>query len=408
MIASLYVHIPFCEKKCDYCDFFSVPIARFSESEKTNILRDYTDSVLNEIAFYVKKYKITEWKTIYAGGGTPSKLSPELLEKLIKGAIDSLQNDYSEKKICQEITVEINPSDVTSDLIFSLKKAKVNRVSLGIQSLSDKAIESVHRNCRFENIMRALEIIQNSWNGKLSVDFIAGLPNQTYKSFEAQFSVLDKYPKIDHVSLYSLCVEEKTPLYGVIQNGIIKYNSQKTDKMWISGRNILEKKGFFQYEVSNFAKVGFESQHNLAYWNLENYIGCGAGAVGTIYGNRENPQGLRLTNTFSIEKYIDFWRNKKTEIAENEIPREIEILDSATQSFEYLMTGFRKLSGVSSADYKKRFASDIENRIGVFGGVFSEWKKNGLACEKKCGGDVKYFLNKRGIILLNRFLESLL
>ena len=404
MKASLYIHIPFCKKKCDYCDFFSIGEA--DRLGKCNDLSDsYVASLVKEAGIYAKFYGISEWSTVYVGGGTPSLLSPTQISFLFTGL----------KKIAPfeenaEVTFEANPDDVCEKFLSACKSAGVNRLSMGIQALDDKALGGVNRGSSVKVITNALECLKKHWNGRLSVDFIAGLPFHTYASFKNQFEILKKYPKIDHVSLYTLMVEENTPLWKKIEDGKINHSYEKADKMWLMGRNILEKLGFEHYEVSSFARKGFESRHNQAYWTQKSYVGVGAGATGTIY-DFENGKALRWTNTLSIPAYT---QGIEKCLSENGNPsflkRNVENIEEETLEFEFLMLGFRRRKGVSSSDYEHRFKKSLEKRIGAESesGVFSTWKKNRLAKEKKSKEGKTYSLNRRGILLLNRFLEELL
>lgn len=396
MEISLYVHVPFCRQKCDYCDFFSIPSNRascFCPDE------EYVRSVLNEIRFYVKKYSVSRWKTVYIGGGTPSQLGAKLLFELVSG-IKSAVSD----KTADEFTVEMNPEDLTEDILNSAQKAGVDRISTGIQVLDQKALDSVNRHCPLQTAISSLELLQKKWKKKLSVDFIAGLPGQTYSSFKKQFETVFNFKNIDHISLYSLTLEENTPLYKKIESGKIKWSQQKTDRMWILGRKILKENGFIQYEVSNFARTGAESLHNKVYWHLENYIGCGSGACGSVYGEVSE----RWTNTCSIKNYENFWLDFNPESEIPESIRQVEKIDLQTQEFEWIMMGFRLLEGVCSEEFKKRFGKSLEERIGVKDGLFFEWSKKHLARSYKKDGKTFYALNERGLMLLNLFLESLL
>lgn len=396
MEISLYVHVPFCRQKCDYCDFFSIPSNRAScvcPDEK------YVRSVLNEIRFYVKKYSVSRWKTVYIGGGTPSQLGAKLLFELVSG-IKSAVSD----KTADEFTVEMNPEDLAEDILDSAQKAGVDRISTGIQALDQKALDSVNRHCLLQTAISSLELLQKKWKKKLSVDFIAGLPGQTYSSFKKQFETVFNFKNIDHISLYSLTLEENTPLYKKIESGKIKWSQQKTDRMWILGRKILKENGFIQYEVSNFARTGAESLHNKVYWHLENYIGCGSGACGSVYGEVSE----RWTNTCSIKNYENFWLDFNPESEIPESVRQVEKIDLQTQEFEWIMMGFRLLEGVCSEEFKKRFGKSLEERIGVKDGLFFEWSKKHLARSYKKDGKTFYALNERGLMLLNLFLESLL
>lgn len=396
MEISLYVHVPFCRQKCDYCDFFSIPSNRASCVCPDE---EYVRSLLNEIRFYVKKYSVSRWKTVYIGGGTPSQLGAKLLFELVSG-IKSAVSD----KTADEFTVEMNPEDLTEDILDSAQKAGVDRISTGIQALDQKALDSVNRHCPLQTAISSLELLQKKWKKKLSVDFIAGLPGQTYSSFKKQFETVFNFKNIDHISLYSLTLEENTPLYKKIESGKIKWSQQKTDRMWILGRKILKENGFIQYEVSNFARPGAESLHNKVYWHLENYIGCGSGACGSVYGEVSE----RWTNTCSIKNYENFWLDFNPESEIPESIRQVEKIDLQTQEFEWLMMGFRLLEGVCSEEFKKRFGKSLEERIGVKDGLFFEWSKKHLARSYKKDGKTFYALNERGLMLLNLFLESLL
>lgn len=396
MEISLYVHVPFCRQKCDYCDFFSIPSNRASCVCPDE---EYVRSVLNEIRFYVKKYSVSRWKTVYIGGGTPSQLGAKLLFELVSG-IKSAVSD----KTADEFTVEMNPEDLAEDILDSAQKAGVDRISTGIQALDQKALDSVNRHCPLQTAISSLELLQKKWKKKLSVDFIAGLPGQTYSSFKKQFETVFNFKNIDHISLYSLTLEENTPLYKKIESGKIKWSQQKTDRMWILGRKILKENGFIQYEVSNFARTGAESLHNKVYWHLENYIGCGSGACGSVYGEVSE----RWTNTCSIKNYENFWLDFNPESEIPESVRQVEKIDLQTQEFEWLMMGFRLLEGVCSEEFKKRFGKSLEERIGVKDGLFFEWSKKHLARSYKKDGKTFYALNERGLMFLNLFLESLL
>ncbi|MDY3707623.1 MAG: radical SAM family heme chaperone HemW [Treponema berlinense] len=396
MEISLYVHVPFCRQKCDYCDFFSIPSNRASCVCPDE---EYVRSVLNEIRFYVKKYSVSRWKTVYIGGGTPSQLGAKLLFELVSG-IKSAVSD----KTADEFTVEMNPEDLTEDILDSAQKAGVDRISTGIQALDQKALDSVNRHCPLQTAISSLELLQKKWKKKLSVDFIAGIPGQTCSSFKKQFETVFNFKNIDHISLYSLTLEENTPLYKKIESGKIKWSQQKTDRMWILGRKILKENGFIQYEVSNFARTGAESLHNKVYWHLENYIGCGSGACGSVYGEVSE----RWTNTCSIKNYENFWLDFNPESEIPESIRQVEKIDLQTQEFEWIMMGFRLLEGVCSEEFKKRFGKSLEERIGVKDGLFFEWSKKHLARSYKKDGKTFYALNERGLMLLNLFLESLL
>lgn len=403
MSVSLYIHIPFCVSKCAYCDFFS----------KTDLssIDLYVDSLVNEIKFRLKNSD-QKIKTIYIGGGTPSLLTIQQLLK-IQNAIESVCNFESDL----EFTIEVNPDDIDEDYIDKLKKSKINRISCGIQSMSNKVLEFSNRRSRKEQNLTALSLLQNTWNKNFSIDLICGLPEETEQSFlQGLRKILSFNP--NHISMYSLTVEDETPLGNLINKGKIEYDYDFSDALWLKSKEILENAGYFQYEVSNFAKPGFESKHNLTYWNHQTYVGVGSGATGTIYF--DGGEGFRYTNTTDIFKYIKFWNNQKTIYNFNDFNlfnkqsynfeflkeiQEEEFIDLETSKIEYFMMGLRKISGINSCEYFDVFGSNISPLIIE---TFEKWQKKGLCKISKLNENVNYTLGKTGIIYLNKFLTEII
>lgn len=265
---ALYVHIPFCFSKCDYCDFFSV-------SCKEKIPDSYVDALCKELDFYVQKYQIENLKTVYIGGGTPSLLSSFQIEKLISYILSK------SKSKPKEITFEANPESLSLEKLQSLEKSGVNRLSLGIQSFNEKALSAVNRHCSAKIALGALELVKKNWHGTLNLDIIAGLPFLSDDDFLADLQKIVSYNP-EHISMYTLTVEEETPLFKKISDGL-QFNSDFADSLWLKGFDFLKKNGYFQYEVSNFCKKGFESTHNMIYWKQGDYLGIGSGATGTLW-----------------------------------------------------------------------------------------------------------------------------
>lgn len=384
MNCSLYIHIPFCKTKCDYCDFFSVPCGNSS------IPDEYISSLCKEITARVSFFKVESFKTVYIGGGTPSLLSDQQLSQILSVV-------YSISKIKpEEITVEVNPDDVSPELLESFEAAGVNRLSVGIQAFDDVTLKSVKRRSSLSTVYSALDLIKKSWKGIFSADIICALPNQTKESFLDGLGNLVGYEP-HHISMYSLTIEDETPLGRAFNSGDFEYDFDAADEMWIAGREFLEQKGYVQYEVSNFSKPGFECKHNMVYWKLHDYIGCGAGATGTVYGK----DGFRFTNTTKINEYISYW-NDSAEVLQ--APGEKEVLDKDVESFEFFMMGLRTLSGVCRQDYETRFGCLFPQG---FVKLFDEWKGKGFANVYESQGKVYFSLNKKGILFLNAFLEKL-
>lgn len=410
----LYVHIPFCTSKCSYCDFFSVPCA-------AKIGDEYIEAVLAEAAFTASLRDIDSWKTIYVGGGTPSLLTEKQIDRLVSGLLKL------SGKAPLEVTMEANPSDVTESLLDAASASGVTRISCGIQSFNDASLCRVRRRSRASDVYRALSLFEKNRPHSLSVDMIARLPEETDASFASGLQTLLSY-NVDHISLYSLTVEEGTPLCTEIESGKIRHDIDASDALWISGRDFLCGAGYEQYEVSNFCRRGGECLHNLAYWNLESYAGIGAGAVGTFYGKN---MSARFTNTRDIEAYTRFWKSKKIDADDfrrrgflsddfrtaqgdavqaytkrrfGELPFSVEYIDKKTEAFEFFMMGLRMTRGICRETYEKRFGAFPEKAEALF----TAWEGRGLALRRKKHGAHFYALTKEGLLFLNEFLEALL
>lgn len=385
--SSLYIHIPFCRSKCSYCDFFSVP-------EKGALPDSYISALCNNIAFRCREFSVSKLDTVYIGGGTPSLLAPEQLTRILTAVREAapLSPDV-------EITMEANPADITSELLAFLDSAGINRLSVGIQSVDEKVLATLGRRSDAERVEQALKLLETEWlsgagkRHRLSLDLIAGLPGLSDEAFCRGVERV-MATRADHISLYSLMLEEGTRLEKQVSEGEVAYSDEANDRQWIMGRDMLSAAGFAQYEVSNFARPGFESRHNTVYWHMQNYLGTGAGGTGTV-------GSYRWTEDADIAAYTAWWNSP-----EGEPPAEVEHLDDETREFEFLMMGFRLLEGVSAREYEKRFGKSLAERLG---GLFDDWQRRGLACTYSTDdGDTRYALTADGILFLNQFLEALL
>jgi oxygen-independent coproporphyrinogen-3 oxidase len=382
VIPSLYVHIPFCLRKCDYCDFFSVPLDKWDHDEMKRSLKPFLGALRREIDIRKESLDIIAWKTVYIGGGTPSLLMPDEIRELGRAITDN-------GPVEGEWTIEANPEDVTADWLDACADAGVNRLSLGIQSMNNSILTSVARRGNRKSNEAALELARDRWSGDLSVDLIAGLPGQTQEGFLADVrDVLAFAP--DHVSLYSLTVEEGTPLARRVaanmQAGLP--GDDLAADLWIAGRDTLVESGYRQYEVSNFARPGHESKHNMTYWNLDTYIGAGPGATGTVI---TGDTAWRYTDSRDIAAWI---ADPYAKADEEHIDRDDCIRES-------LLMGFRLLEGLSLDHFRERFGIDTLDLVGK---TIGDWEQRGLAIvdEKKAR------LTSEGILFLNRFLEDCL
>lgn len=393
MKTSLYIHIPFCRSKCSYCDFFSVPCGN------QNVSDEYIASLCNEIKIRKAERSADSLETVYIGGGTPSILTEGQLFRIMNEVFSGLRKEP------EEITVEANPDDISKDFLDALASCGVTRISCGIQTFNASALKNVKRRGTDKVSRIAAELIKTYWKGIFSADLISGLPGESEKSFLKTLDELLKF-KPEHISMYSLTLEEETPLGKSFYDGTLEYDFDMADRIWIAGRNFLIEKGYGHYEVSNFCLPGFECRHNLAYWNQDDYIGCGAGGTGTFYGKN----ALRFTNTSELKKYVSFWKDS---VSTENAPGSAERLSGKTQAFEFFMMGLRTLRGISREEYERRFSAGIPEKIAA---VFKHWTEKGLCCEKLCPSPVArrgapehfYSMTEEGILFLNRFLEEIL
>ena len=386
MEASLYAHIPLCLKKCDYCDFFSLVPRSFPADcrEPSEITARIVDGLAREIDAWRAEYGITGWKTVYIGGGTPSLLSGDTITRL--GDAIRNQSAPGNPKIA-EWTIEANPEDIGEAWLASCASAGIDRLSIGVQSLDDACLTAVGRRGCAEKTTQALELVSHAWKGRLSLDLIAGLPGQTSRGLIADLERLLPYDP-DHLSLYSLTVEEGTPLAKRrdASSGANLPDEDAAAEIWLAGRDWLEAHGFAQYEVSNFAKSGHESLHNMTYWKLDTYIGVGPGAAGTIISGDE---AIRFTNTKDFASWF----------ADPRAGRTAERISRKELMTEVLLMGMRLREGIDKRAFSARFGTDIASCIPK---TVASWAARGLLIDEPN----HLALTKDGILFLNRFLSD--
>jgi len=331
-MAGLYIHIPFCTQKCFYCDFFS--------GNQLYLVDEYVDAIVSEIKLRVNYLENKEIDTIYFGGGTPSLLNKEHFEKIF----DTIRLCYKLKDTV-EITIECNPENISVNYVDDLFKIGVNRISLGIQFLDDKVLSNFNRRHTKHQIINALDIIDSSNIKNLSVDLIYSVPGVSDYSLANALQQLKSY-NIKHISAYSLTISKNSVLYWKIKKGEV---IELSEDSFLSQYKIIQdyclKNGFEQYEVSNYAKDGYKSMHNLAYWNQVMYIGIGVSAHSYNLVSRQ-------WNHTNIKKYI---RDLKVGIIEvsSEQLSDIELYN------EYIILRLRTFQGLSDSFLKGRFAKDI-------------------------------------------------
>lgn len=340
----IYIHIPFCKSKCKYCDFVS-----FQGKEAKQ--DDYIECLLKEIEKQKwdeinKKYKVT---TIYIGGGTPSFIDSKHIEKILKLLKEKLQTNLNNEI---EVTIEVNPGTANKEKLTKYKEVGVNRLSIGLQSTNNKILHDIGRIHTFEEFIETYNTAKEIGFENINVDLMLALPNQTIQDLkESLEKIIELNP--NHVSVYSLILEEGTPFFELEQAGKLNLPDEELERqMYWYVKNKLEIAGYNHYEISNFAKIGKESKHNLNCWNQEEYLGFGL-ASHSYFDNK------RFSNTNNLELYIK-------NINENNQEKNIELHETQTiedKKKEYMLLGLRKIEGVSISEFKKRF---IDNPIYIF------------------------------------------
>lgn len=324
----IYVHIPFCYSKCTYCDFYSV-------ATDTELVEKYINAVVEEIAETGHKYP-TSADTVYIGGGTPSVLSPFLIEKIVNAVYRSFGNSV------KEFTMEANPC--SCNYIKEYRSMGINRISLGVQSLNDEVLRIIGRRHNASVALKKLDELADTFDN-VSADLMLGLPVQTVD--DAVYAVKEVGKRVKHVSAYMLKLSESVPMYKAASDGKIELpDDDLTVDMYDAVYGNLSDLGFNRYEISNFARPGYESRHNLKYWRREEYIGIGCAAHGFI-------GSLRYNNPYSIKEYINGARFGK-DLAE------VNVIDRDTALFERIMLALRLPEGLDIASVNNEFGIDFE------------------------------------------------
>ena len=368
----VYVHIPFCKHKCDYCDFISY-------CNKDNLIEDYVQAVIKEI----KLQNIQAWiTTIYIGGGTPSYID----SKYIKQIMVEIRKKNVHKNA--EITIEVNPGTITEEKLKDYKECGINRLSIGLQVTQDELLKQIGRIHNYEQFLETYKLARKVGFKNINVDLMLGLPNQRIKDLkESLDSIIKLQP--EHISVYSLIVEDGTPIAQKIENGQLELPTDDMERnMYWYVKNTLELRGYKHYEISNFAKLGKESRHNLNCWNQEEYIGFGVAAHSYL-------NGIRFSNTINVEEYIQHIENNRKE--ENIQIEESQSLEDKKN--EFMMLGFRKIQGVDIARFKEKF---IDNPIFLYRENLNKLVEEGLI-----EVDLNHIkLTNKGIDLANLVFEE--
>ncbi len=367
----LYIHIPFCQKKCYYCDFTSFP-------DKTDEISKYIDYVIKELSLYKEEigndYIISN---IFIGGGTPSSINEEYIEKIL----DHVYTNFNIKKNI-EVSIEVNPGSVTLEKARKYKDIGINRVSIGLQSLNDDLLKSIGRIHNSEDFYKSYEILKDVGFTNINIDLMFALPGQSLEDF---LDSLEKVVNLDvtHISLYSLILEEGTYFYKLYQDGKLNMPSDEVDReMYHEAVNYLKDKGYEHYEISNFAKKAYECKQNLTYWKVNPYLGVGI-------NSHSNLDNKRFSNVSDFKNYYFKLDNEEFPLYESEkINPEMEI-------GEYMILGLRLIEGVNKMEFFKRFQLDIYD---IYKVEIAKNINNGLLIED--GNNIK--LTSLGLDLANK------
>lgn len=404
----LYVHIPFCVRKCAYCDFLSFPSG-------TRERKEYVDALIREIESRKENYTDCRVSTVFLGGGTPSVLDGEDTARLF----DALYRNFTFMEN-PEITVEVNPGTVTGEKVASWRKSGINRISIGLQSVNDDELRMLGRIHTYREFLNTYALVRDAGFDNINIDLISAIPGQTVKSWERTLRTAAELSP-EHISAYSLIIEEGTPFYDMYgetrQEG---EPSDREDKRISAGSFpslpdeeedreiyeqtgvILNEYGYHRYEISNYAKPGFECRHNLGYWERKEYLGLGLGASSLI---RET----RFHNPSDMKKYMEVFSERmpsenaaggteciRTDCSagEEEIREENETLSREEQMAEFMILGLRKTAGISVDEFHRIYGTGIKE---VYGSQIRRFKKEGLLTEQN--GMIR--LTPRGIDVSN-------
>jgi oxygen-independent coproporphyrinogen-3 oxidase len=372
--------VPFCRSLCDYCDFYSLPVKRDDRR-----LRLFIPRLLGDAERLFRDFPPLEVPTLYIGGGTPPVLGAEGTAKLLGG----LKDLFERGRLAWpgEVTLEANPESADRAFLEAARAGGVTRVSLGVQSFYGPCRRAVHRRGAASRLEEKLALVSEYYPRAFSADLMTGLPLQDETVLLRDIEKLLRFGPA-HVSLYALTVEEGTPLGEALRRGKGAAGlpgRDEADRLWILGRDALERAGRRQYEVSNFALPGKESLHNIRYWRMENWLGLGPAASGTLIDDRSG-RGLRLTLRADLEGWLDRG-------PEEEAPRDLERIGRAALMKESLLMGFRYCEGPDRTLFARRFGCAVEE---VIPRTLEKWR--GLLRKDRTA------MTGEGLLLLDRFL----
>ncbi|MBR1877312.1 MAG: radical SAM family heme chaperone HemW [Lachnospiraceae bacterium] len=373
---SIYFHIPFCIRKCGYCDFLSVPTS-CGEAASQTVIDDYVRALKKELSCAGETLKERTVKTVYFGGGTPS-LIPSFH---ITGIIKRLR-EMAEFSDLPEISIEMNPKTVDEEKILAYMDAGINRFSVGCQSVNDNELRALGRVHDHEDFLKTMEILKKCGAENINADIMTGIP---YETLESAKRTLDEISNLglSHISAYCLILEEGTPFF---EKGSKKLHLPDEDlemEIYEYTREFLSKKGYKRYEISNYALPGRKCLHNIVYWDCGDYLGFGAGAASRL-------RNRRFSNVRNVKSYIN--------APVNDLCEDL-ILSKEDEMTEFMIMGLRKTDGISLEDFFLRFGEDISD---VYKETIGKFEKSGLLICK----EGRLFLTERGLDVSNTVLSE--
>lgn len=372
----LYVHIPFCVKKCGYCDFLSW--CGTSEEKET-----YVQALLKEIESYREFARGYRVSTVFVGGGTPSVLEAGQMERVL----GNMQEVFElEKK--PEITLEMNPGTVTEEKLQCYKENGVNRLSIGLQSVKNEKLEVLGRIHSYEEFLESYELARKAGFTNISVDLISSIPGQKLEEWKEELAPLSALSP-EHISVYQLIIEAETPFYEkYAEHEELLPDEEESREIYLWTGSFLKEQGYEQYEISNYAKPGKESRHNLKYWERGDYLGLGLGAASMV-------RNIRMSNTKDMKTYLERCGQPKT------MREDVQFLEEARQMEEFMFLGLRKTRGVSRKEFRRIFGQEMDM---VYEKALHKCLENGMLKEHKD----RVYLSEEGVLLSNAVLSEFL
>lgn len=367
---SLYIHIPFCKQKCLYCDFPSY-------AGKESLMNEYIRALNEEILRKCSKYKIA---SIFVGGGTPSYLNEINLESLLKTInLLDFKDDF-------EFTIECNPGTLNEEKLVLMKNYNVNRISMGLQTTNDNILKEIGRIHSFEEFKKNYNQARKAGFENINVDLMFGLPNQSMKDWKVSLEdVMSLEP--DHISAYSLIIEEGTCFYNLYNNDKLNIpNEEEERSMYLFTKGFLKDYGYNQYEISNYAKVNKECFHNKVYWKCNEYLGLGVSASSFV-------DEKRFKNIDDIKIYIEKINNNE------DVTEEIHVNNINDDMEEFMFMGLRMIEGINLKIFKKRFGKDVFD-------IYDEVIKNNIKKGLLVVDSEKLYLSEKGIELSNYVMSD--